>query len=191
ERLLQDSSRAETPDFESADLCVVNTCTVTREADKDALRLLRRISRRNPSARLVVTGCLASRSPQEILEAAPAAVVVGNEGKENLPAMLGCSPAPGFAGITGFHGRTRAFVKVQDGCNMHCAYCIIPSIRPTLSSKPYQELEREVAGLVDGGIQEIVLCGVRLGRYLVRDSSGRRVDFVAMLDRLLTLPGDF
>src|SRR5271168_3778375 len=96
ERILKDGASSETPDFESADLCVVNTCTVTREADKDALRLLRRISRRNPSARLVVTGCLASRSPQEILEAAPAAIVVGNEGKANLPAMLGCSSAPEF-----------------------------------------------------------------------------------------------
>jgi threonylcarbamoyladenosine tRNA methylthiotransferase MtaB len=105
--------------------------------------------------------------------------------------MLGCAPVPEFAGISGFHQRTRAFVKVQDGCNMHCAYCIIPSIRPTLSCKPYEELEREVGGLVDRGVREIVVCGVRLGRYLVRDIAGRRVDFVAMLDRLLALPGDF
>src|SRR5581483_299560 len=133
----------------------------------------------------------ASRSPEEILEAAPAAMVVGNDAKENIPALLGCAPAPAFAGVTGLAGRTRAFVKIQDGCNMHCAYCIIPAIRPTLSCKPIDELETEVRGLVERGVREIVLCGVRLGRYLVRDGEGRRVDFPGMLDRLLDLPGDF
>ncbi|MBI4386947.1 MAG: MiaB/RimO family radical SAM methylthiotransferase, partial [Elusimicrobia bacterium] len=180
----------ETSRFEEADLCVVNTCTVTEEADKEALRLIRRIARRNPAARLVVTGCLASRSPDTILDAAPAATVAGNDAKTVLPAMLGCRTAPEFTGVTGLRDRTRAFVKVQDGCNMTCAYCIIPSVRPRLSCKPWAELEREVRGLIESGTQEVVLCGVRLGRYLVWDGD-RRVDFVAMLDRLLCLPGDF
>jgi len=191
EKILAGGLSKETEAFENADLCVINTCTVTKEADKDALRLLRRISRRNPAARLVVTGCLASRSPKEILEAAPAATVVGNDAKEHIPALLGCAPAPAFAGVTGLAGRTRAFVKIQDGCNMHCAYCIIPAIRPALSCKPIGELETEIRGLVERGVRELVLCGVRLGRYLVRDERGRRVDFPGMLDLLLDLPGDF
>lgn len=170
---------------------MINTCTVTEEADQDALRLVRKIARRNPVAKLVVTGCLASRSPGEILAAAPGALVVGNDGKDALPALLGCSPTGAFPGITEFHNHTRAFVKVQDGCNMHCAYCIIPSIRPKLQCKPYEELEKEVKGLIERGVQEIVLCGVRLGRYMAVDRSGRRVDFVAMVGRLLELPGDF
>lgn len=189
ERLIEDGAvRAQ--GFEDADLCVVNTCTVTREADKDALLLLRRITRRNPAAKLVVTGCLASRSPEEILAAAPHAVVVGNDGKGTLAESLGCSPAPAAAGLTSFGERSRAYVKVQDGCNMHCTYCIIPSVRPTLSSRPAGEVLDEVRGLVDSGYQEAVLCGIRLGRYLNRED-GRRVDFIALLERLLGLPGDF
>src|SRR5437016_3142950 len=78
--------------YDNADVCVVNTCTVTREADKDALRLIRRIATRNPAAQLVVTGCFATRDSKEILEAAPAALVVGNDRKDALPALLGCRP---------------------------------------------------------------------------------------------------
>src|SRR5438270_217559 len=100
-------------DWENADLCLINTCTVTAQADADAVRLIRRIARRNPAARLVVTGCLATRDPQKVLEAAPAAVVIGNEGKKNIPALLGCSVAP--EGVTGLDGHARAFIKIQDG----------------------------------------------------------------------------
>lgn len=179
-----------TGDFETADLCVVNTCTVTRAADQDALRLIRRISRRNPAARLLVTGCLASRAPEEILAAAPHAIVKGNEGKAELAEALGCAPAPAAAGIRGFAGKSRAWVKVQDGCNMHCTYCIIPSVRPALSSRRAEEIVAEIRGLVEGGFREVVLCGIRLGRYLDQ-TAGRRVDFNALLERLLALPGDF
>lgn len=191
EKLLGDGVSTASEDYESADVCVINTCTVTATADHDALRLIRRITRRNPAARMVVTGCLASRDPQMILDEAPGATVVGNDGKDRLPAMLGCRTGGGLARITSFGGRGRAFVKVQDGCNMHCTFCIIPSVRPKLECKPILDLEREVRGLIEGGFSEIVLCGIRLGRYLVEDPAGRRVDFVAMLERLSALKGDF
>ena len=191
EQLLAGGAAAAVKAWEKADICVVNTCTVTQEADEDALRLVRRIARRNPAARLVVTGCLASRAPEKIREAAPAALIAGNEAKQALAARLGRGAAPDSAGITGFHERSRALVKAQDGCNMACAYCIVPSVRPRMVCKPCGEIEREVLGLVERGIREIVVCGVRLGRYLADDGSGRRVDFVAMLERLLSLPGDF
>jgi threonylcarbamoyladenosine tRNA methylthiotransferase MtaB len=178
-------------DFSEADLCVINTCTVTEEADQDALRLIRKIGRRNPTAKVVVTGCLASRDPQTILREMPQAIVVGNADKMSIPALIGCSSTPALSSVTGLWGRSRAFVKIQDGCDMVCAFCIIPSIRPTLSSKPYVELEAEIRGLVENKCPEIVLCGIRLGRYLSKDASGRRVDFVGMLERLLDIPGDF
>ena len=190
ERVLADGRCVAVRDFETADLCVVNTCTVTGEADNDALALLRRISRRNPAARLVVTGCLATRSPSAVREAAPAADVVSNGDKDSIPALLGCRPVPDYAGIGSFEGHSRAFVKVQDGCNMHCAYCIIPSIRPDLSCKPYGALEEEVRALLRSGYGEVVLCGIRLGRYLW-DGGGARVDFPGMLERLARLEGDF
>lgn len=190
ERLLADGVTTLTADFEAADLCVLNTCTVTVEGDEDALRLMRRIARRNPAARLVVTGCLATRSPAEVLKAAPAALVVGNADKENIPALLGCRPVPDEAAFRAFGGKTRAFLKVQDGCDMSCTYCIIPSVRPELSSKPADAVVAEAAALVARGYKELVLCGIRLGRYL-DDSGPARVDFVGLLERLLVLPGDF
>lgn len=190
ERLLADGVTTATSDFEAADLCVLNTCTVTVEGDEDALRLMRRIARRNPAARLVVTGCLATRSAAEVLKAAPQAIVVGNAEKDNIPALLGCRPVPDEAHARAFAGRSRAFLKVQDGCDMSCTYCIIPSVRPELSSKPVAEVLSEARALIARGYQELVLCGIRLGRYF-SEEEGRRVDFVALLERLLALDGDF
>jgi threonylcarbamoyladenosine tRNA methylthiotransferase MtaB len=177
------------PEWRDADVCVVNTCTVTKAADRDALRLVRKIARDNPAARLVVTGCYATRAPEELRRTAPDVLIVSNEQKEEIPAMLGCRTAPPGYSVSDFRGKSRAFVKVQDGCNMHCTYCIIPSIRPNLWTKPASDVEAEVRGLLAAGFKEIVLCGVRLGRYL--DDSGRRVDFVGMLRRLLVIEGDW
>lgn len=190
EKLLKDGVNTAVKDYESADLCVVNTCTVTHEADKDALQLLRRIDKRNPAARIVVTGCLATRDPQVIRDTVPQALIVGNDEKAGIPALLGCRTAPDDAGLTSFSEHSRAFLKVQDGCNMHCTYCIIPSVRPTLDSRPLETVLKEARTLVDGGYAELVLAGVRLGRYIVHDD-GRRVDFVGLLEKLLELPGDF
>ncbi|MDE2291679.1 MAG: tRNA (N(6)-L-threonylcarbamoyladenosine(37)-C(2))-methylthiotransferase MtaB [Elusimicrobia bacterium] len=190
ERLLSDGFSTAVPDFESADLAVVNTCTVTVEGDQDALRLVRRIARRNPAARLVVTGCLATRSPDTVRAAAPEALIVGNDRKEDIPALLGCRPVPDEAGLRAFAGRARAFLKVQDGCDMSCTYCIIPSVRPEMSSKPASAVLAEARDLVARGYRELVLCGIRLGRFLSEDG-GRRVDFVGLLERLCALEGDF
>lgn len=190
EKMLSDGVSAAVADFESADLCVVNTCTVTGEGDQDALRLVRAVARRNPAARLVVTGCLATRDPELIQRAAPAALVVGNDKKGSIPALLGCRPVPDDAAFRAFSGKTRAFLKVQDGCDMSCTYCIIPSVRPTMSSKPAAEVLGQARLLIERGYQELVLCGIRLGRYL-DDSGERRVDFVSLLEAILALPGDF
>jgi threonylcarbamoyladenosine tRNA methylthiotransferase MtaB len=176
--------------LDDADVCVLNTCTVTGRADSEALALLRRITRRNPAARVIVTGCLATRAPRLVRAAAPHAEIVGNGEKEGLPALLGCSSTPA-GGVAGLHGRARAFVKVQDGCNMNCAFCVIPAIRPKLDSKPWPALRAEVEGLVAAGRCEIVLCGIRLGRYLSRDGNGSRVDLCGAIERLLELPGAF
>jgi threonylcarbamoyladenosine tRNA methylthiotransferase MtaB len=175
--------------WRDADLCVVNTCTVTKAADRDALKLVRKIARDNPISKLVVTGCYATRAPQEVRRAAPGALIVSNEEKASIPAMLGCSSGPTGYSVSELRGHSRAFVKVQDGCNMHCTYCIIPSIRPELWTKPAADVEAEVRTLLAGGFKEIVLCGVRLGRYL--DDSGKRVDFVGMVRRLLSIEGEW
>lgn len=188
---LLSSGSTEAEGFEDADVCLINTCTVTAEADREALALLRRVTRRNPAARLVVTGCLATRDPELVKAAAPHAVVVGNDAKASIPAMFGCSPAPAEAALPSVSGRSRAFLKVQDGCNMSCAYCTIPSIRPTLSVVPLPELLESVRALAAAGVPEIVLCGIRLGRYLWRTPEGARVDLGGLVARLLDVPGDF
>ncbi|MBI5883869.1 MAG: MiaB/RimO family radical SAM methylthiotransferase [Elusimicrobia bacterium] len=193
ERMLADPSVESSPDWESADVCVVNSCTVTAEADKDALRLVRRISRRNPRARLVVTGCLADRDRRVLAEAAPDALVVGNGDKESIAALLGLGSGPAAGHVSGLAGRSRALVKVQDGCDGACSYCVVPGVRRVFSSKPLAELEAEVSGLVRAGHAEITLCGIRLGRYSSADRSGRVVDLAAALESLVRLPapGEF
>jgi len=137
-----------------------------------------------------VTGCLATRDPALVRRAAPHAVVVGHEEKAGIPALLGCAPAPAEAALPSVSGRGRAFLKVQDGCNMDCAYCTIPSIRPELSSVPVADLLASARAFAAAGVPEIVLCGVRLGRYLRRDG-GARVDLAGLIARLLDVPGDF
>ncbi len=191
EMLLADGVSRAVRDFKDADVCVVNTCTVTSVADRDARQIIRRITRRNPVARLIVTGCFATRAAKEIREIAPEAVIVDNKNKDDIPSLIGCRTAPDEAGIQNFADHSRAFVKVQDGCNMYCTYCIVPLVRPRMESRPIEKLEREVRRLVKNGYSEIVLCGIRLGRYLTNDKAGKRVDFVRMLERLTALPGDF
>jgi threonylcarbamoyladenosine tRNA methylthiotransferase MtaB len=138
-----------------------------------------------------VTGCLATRDPEAVLRAAPGAIVVGNEGKAGLPALLGCSAAPPDSWNPSLSGRARAFIKVQDGCNMDCAYCTIPSVRPTLACVPLPELLARTRALADDGVPELVLCGVRLGRYLWREPGVPRVDLAGLVERMLAIPGEF
>jgi threonylcarbamoyladenosine tRNA methylthiotransferase MtaB len=169
----------------------VNSCTVTAEADKDALRLVRRISRRNPGARIVVTGCLADRDAAALAEAAPGALVVGNAGKGDIAALLGFGAGPAGSHVSGLAGRSRALVKVQDGCDGACSYCVVPGVRRRFSSKPLAELSAEVAGLVAAGHAEITLCGIRLGRYSGDDGRGGTADLAGALEALARLPGEF
>ncbi len=157
-------------DGEAADLCVVNTCTVTAEGDLKSRKLVRRLARRNPAAEIVVMGCYATRAPDEVAALPGVAEVVTD--KRQLPDLLarrGLVDVP--RAISSFGGRHRAYVKVQDGCRMGCSYCIIPQVRPVLSSRPGAEIVEEVRGLVAGGHREIVLTGIHLGHYGRRSAS--------------------
>ncbi len=187
---LTPATDGETTDYKIADLCLINTCSVTGEADREALQLLRRITRDNPAARLLVTGCLATRDPDSVRKNAPHAEIVDNAHKDGIPSLLGCRVTPERGGIEAFRGHSRAFVKIQDGCDMKCSYCIIPSVRPGLKSRPVAELRAEIERLVLGGFPEIVLCGIRLGRYL-SEEGGKRVDFRGLLERVIGIDGSF
>ena len=151
-------------DDETANLCVVNTCTVTNEGDSKSRQVIRRLARENPDARIIVMGCYATRAPDEVA-ALPGVVEVVTD-KRELPDLLtrfGVVDVP--TGISQFGNRHRAYVKVQDGCLLRCSYCIIPHVRPQLASRPMPEILDEVRRLKDNGYRELVLTGIHLGHY--------------------------
>ena len=147
---------ADAADGEPADLCIVNTCTVTHEGDAKSRQTIRQLAKRNPAARIVVMGCYATRAPDEVA-GLPGVVEVLTD-KRELPDLLqrhGVVDIP--TGIDRFPARQRAYVKVQDGCMLSCTFCIIPSVRPGLQSRPLEHLVDEVQKLVKHGHREIVL----------------------------------
>src|SRR4051794_37246657 len=184
----------EADDGEAADLCVVNTCTVTSEGDAKSRTAVRRLHQRNPGASIVVMGCYATRDSAAVAKL-PGVVRVVTD-KATLPTELadfGVTTMP--AGITRFDDHQRAFVKVQDGCLLNCTYCIIPSVRPTLRSRPPAEIAAEVSRLAEAGYREVVLTGIHLGHYGLDLSRGRpKAEWCRLwhlLERLARLPGDF
>lgn len=149
---------------EPADLCIVNTCTVTRAADSDCRKLIRRMARDNPQAEIVVTGCYATRAPDELFTLPNVSEVITD--KRHLPDFLkrrGVLDVP--RGISGFARRHRAYVKIQDGCAMPCTFCIIPQVRRQLVSRPLPDIVDEVRQLQDSGYREVIVTGVHLGLY--------------------------
>ncbi|MCB9883258.1 MAG: tRNA (N(6)-L-threonylcarbamoyladenosine(37)-C(2))-methylthiotransferase MtaB [Planctomycetes bacterium] len=177
-----------------ADLVVVNTCTVTAEAGRKARQLVRRLRRENPAVEIAVTGCLAESEPEGLRSIEGVRAVVGNGERESASTFLraigeqvndeelGLPP-----GIEEFTGRTRAFLKIQDGCDHACAFCIIPSVRGTSRSRTPEDLCAELARLVAAGYREVVLCGIHIGEYGL-DRGTTLADLVA---RMTALPGTF
>ncbi len=156
-----------------ADLCVLNTCTVTATAARKSRHLLRRLHRENPAAHLVVTGCFSQLDP-EAARATGARLVVANEDKDRLAEILaehgllnGAEPLAGADAtpFPGLGGRTRAFVKVQDGCDNRCAFCIVTVARGAGRSRPAEEVLAEIRRLTAAGYREAVLSGVHLGSW--------------------------
>lgn len=165
------------------DAYIINTCTVTAESDRKARQFIRRAISKNPSAFIVVAGCLAQTSPEKIAEIGGVDVVIGNTDKLDAAKKVvefsrrreknrksdicvkniyeyGFEPMA----ITKFD-RTRAYVKIEDGCENKCTYCIIPHARGKVRSKDPQELLQEVEALVRGGCREIVLTGIETASY--------------------------
>src|SRR3990170_3501263 len=179
---------------ETADLCIVNTCTVTAEGDAKSRQSIRRLAKRNPGAKIVVMGCYATRAPAEVAALPNVTQVVTD--KRELPDLLGrfgVTDVP--TGISGFGRRHRAYVKVQDGCMLRCSFCIIPHVRPQLASRPIEHIVEEVRRLVDRGYREVVLTGIHLGHYGVdwnRHAPKRHwIRLSHLVARIAQLPGDF
>lgn len=155
-----------------ADLCIINTCTITGEGDSKSRQIIRRMNRNNPDARIVVMGCYATREPQEVANLPGVAEVVTD--KREIPDLLGRFGVVDIPnGISGLNNRHRAYVKVQDGCLLRCSYCIIPTVRPDMFSRPLQDVLDEVRVLIDNGFREVILTGIHLGHYGVDFNQGK------------------
>ncbi|MBM4050989.1 MAG: tRNA (N(6)-L-threonylcarbamoyladenosine(37)-C(2))-methylthiotransferase MtaB, partial [Planctomycetes bacterium] len=210
-----------------ADVCVINTCTVTQTSDDKCRQAIRRAIREHPGATVVVTGCYAEAEPEALRRIEGVAVVVpqhdkgrladiveglpqrsrrqttqheGHEAHEekhedhevgpsalmSLPVLRGLRVS-GELSISGFEGHTRAFLKIQDGCDARCSYCIVPLVRGPVRSRPLEAIQREAERLAANGYREIVLTGIHLGAY-GRDTGGRP-GLCDVIEGLLDVPG--
>ncbi len=179
---------------EPADLCVVNTCTVTHEGDAKSRQTIRQLAKRNPGTRIVVMGCYATRAPAEVAALPAVAEVITD--KRELPDLLGRFGVVDVpTGISTFANHQRAYIKVQDGCMLRCSFCIIPHVRPHLASRPPEHIVDEVRRLYANGYREFVLTGIHLGHYGVEWSRGRaKRDWFRLshlVARLAEIEGDF
>lgn len=173
---------------EEADLCIVNTCTVTESADQSSRSQIRKFIRQNPKGKVVVTGCLAERRSDLIQSIGGVSKVVSNKEKELLiHDLFPEEEVPEFS-IKNFDAHVRAFVKVQDGCNSFCTYCIIPYVRGRSRSRSIDAILREVEELIASGYKDIVITGINVGDFQDQEKGladlMRAVDQVEGLQRL-------
>jgi threonylcarbamoyladenosine tRNA methylthiotransferase MtaB len=221
ERQLRDRGFLAASESASADVVIVNTCTVTAAADAQAREAIRKLHARNPVARVIATGCYAQRAPEELAGLPGVSWVVGNSHKPEIPWLMDSMAASAFvpanalgeknssllqgpakiltgdifeqrallpAPLTGGEGNhTRPVVKIQDGCNSRCAYCVIPFVRGRSRSLEPAQVIDETARLSAAGYREIVLSGINLGTY-GRDLSPR-VELIGLLRRILDETG--
>jgi threonylcarbamoyladenosine tRNA methylthiotransferase MtaB len=180
----------------SADLVVLNTCTVTSTADDEVRQTIRRVHRENPAARILVTGCYAQRAPEELASLAGVEWVVGNSHKAQIAELVTVAPYHGnihVGDIFAQHDflaapvedaggdRTRPNLKIQDGCNNRCSFCIIPFVRGRSRSAPAGRVVEQVRGLA-ARYREIVLSGINLGRWGREPGSTMRLaDLIRLL----------
>ena len=165
---------------DTADIYVINTCTVTHLSDRKSRQLVRRAKRRAPQSLVVVTGCYAQVSPEDLSSLPEVDIMIGTSQRHQLPRLIEQAKMEGkinvvhpVEGATEFErltyranrSRTRAFLKVQEGCTQHCSYCIVPQARGPDRSSPLPDVLAEVEQIAAEGYREIVLTGIRLGLY--------------------------
>ena len=168
------------PFSDPADFYIINTCTVTGKTDCQSRQLIRRATRNNPGAAVIVTGCYAQTAPEDVARIPGVTLVAGTSEKENIPNLLEKTSPEDQRILVGdifqvkkisplqaktFPGHTRGFLKIQDGCNAFCSYCIVPYARGQSRSLPEEEIMRRLKTLAAAGYREIVLTGIHLGAY--------------------------
>ena len=198
-QLLAEGIRSVRPG-ERADICVINTCSVTEQADKKCRTMIRKAAREHPGAFVIVTGCYAQLSPEEVADIEGVDLVIGAEKKLDLAEYLDLSVSkPSSASIihsrtkeirsfrlsSSSDERTRHFLKVQDGCDYHCTYCTIPKARGRSRSGSVSEIVAEAERIASVGGREIVLTGVNIGDF----GRGRGEDFFDLIRALDEVEG--
>lgn len=181
-----------------ADVILINTCSVTNNADVEARKLFRRTKRQNPKAFLGVLGCYAQLKPEEIGKMEEVDAVFGQREKFRIPSLINealglektqmnvsCIDDLPFDEATTYDNdsRTRAFIKLQDGCNYKCAFCTIPLARGRSRSMPFDMIQKQIQKVVDGGYKEAVISGINLGDYKVKTGE-RFIDVVKLIDNM-------
>ncbi len=174
-----------------SDLYLINTCTVTSSADQKSRSLIRSCIRENPGAKIIVTGCLAELDSHMIEGINKKIIIIRNADKEKIPGLLNLrtnalpagrqelANSRTKSGISSFKGHTRAFLKIQDGCDNFCSYCKVPLVRGRPRSRPLSEIVDEARVLAGKGFKEIVLTGICLGSY-----SHCLVDLISALEKI-------
>ena len=182
----------------AADLVIINTCIVTAKASYQSRQAIRKAIRENPGAVITVTGCYGQVYPGELAGIKGVDVIAGNKGKDSLPEIVAhgshrdaplvlqeefgvCYPFE-HTKITGFDGRTRAFLKVQDGCDSFCSYCIVPRARGPVRSLEPDKVIGDLADLERNGYKEVVLTGVNLGKY--GSDLGNHINLTRLLTKI-------
>lgn len=203
QQLLEEAGYEIVPFAPGADVYIINTCTVTNMADRKSRQMLHRAKKMNPDAIVVAAGCYAQASPEEAKADLSIDLVIGNNKKKDLVALLEefrekreCLSEKSLCDMTHMHEyeplgisrtaeHTRAYIKVQDGCNQFCSYCIIPYTRGRVRSRSEEDIYREIVQLSKGGYQEVVLTGIHLSSYGVDTGSS----LLALIRRIHGIEG--
>ena len=179
----------EAEDLDNADICVVNTCTVTSTSDSKSYRLINSGIKKNKC--VVMTGCLAEDKDLDLSRLKGVKYIIKNKDKYRIPEIIEPSAVSlqPSAKISGLRGHTRVFVKIQDGCNNRCSYCKVRVVRGRSRSRPFKEIISECKGLIKSGTKEIVLTGICLGAY-GRDIS-KDMDLSKLIAELCKIKGEW
>ena len=205
QQLLEDAGYEIVPFREGADVYIINTCSVTNVADRKSRQMLHRAKKMNPSAAVVAVGCYVQAAGAELKKDEAVDLIVGNNQKKDLVQILddyfadhensgeildiGHSQEYEELHIRRIADHTRAFIKVQDGCNQFCSYCIIPYTRGRVRSRRPEDIEHEVRGIAEAGYKEIVLTGIHLSSYGVAFKDEQQENLLTLIKRLDQIPG--
>ena len=205
QQLLEDAGYEIVPFQEGADVYIINTCSVTNVADRKSRQMLHRAKKMNPSAAVVAVGCYVQAAGAELKKDEAVDLIVGNNQKKDLVNILedyfadhensgeildiGHSQEYEELHIRRIADHTRAFIKVQDGCNQFCSYCIIPYTRGRVRSRRPEDIEHEVRGIAEAGYKEIVLTGIHLSSYGVDFKDEQQENLLTLIKRLDQIPG--